>query len=141
MSTFGTGARGIVVAFAVLLAGSAGSSGCTDPNGVGGCEVLYVSAANDPSPETGLRVINDLDSGLDVIVGGDDVFTAGAEMYPGDCGIWGLPAGRYDVELRPCSQDGGSSECQDYLGEAVVRTVTVTSGVLTELRVTDALFR
>jgi hypothetical protein len=130
----------VVFAGVVAVGPSLGSTGCGDPTGVGACEVIYTSSTSGDAPTTGLRIINELSTGLDAIVEGESIISAGAEMYPGDCGIWGLREAVYNVRLRPCTQEGGSSECVSYLSEEATRTVTVTRGSIATLRVTDTFF-
>lgn len=133
----------ITVLGALCVGGIAGGvTSCSDATGPGRCEVIYVVSQSDQAPETGLRIINALSTGLDAVVSGERIVSAGADMSPGACEIWGLFAGTYQVSLQQCRQeDAGSSQCTSHFGPEVVRTVAVVQGEITELRVTSSFFR
>jgi hypothetical protein len=129
-------AGAIVLASLPLL-----SAGCGNILGPGSCDVSYVVRANE-NPETGIRFINELSSGLQVIVESGRVSGIGSDMAPGSCEVYGLFAGDYIVSFHQCAQnDQDTTVCTSTFGPEIRRTVSVGNGEITELRVNQSWFR
>lgn len=126
-----------IVPFAALWT----AASCGDATGPGGCEVTYVVRQSDEAPETGIRFINATGGGLHVLVDGGRIVGIGSNMGEGACEIYGLFAERYDVHLQQCEQRGGSTECTEFFGPRITRSITVIMGEITEMRVTREFFQ
>jgi hypothetical protein len=108
-----------------VLTGCGGSGG----GGGTGCELVTEG-------ESFLKMTNHLNTGLRVYL---EQFAFGADMRPGVCEIYGMPAGSVSVELTQCnlSDDGG---CPDLFGPTRTISFSVAEGETHDIVVTADLF-
>ena len=134
----------------ILLASSAATAACgsdepTDFGDNSNCEVVFTTAGQGSKPTTGIKFINGLSGGLEVIVGsagpGQPVVSVGSDMSPNSCEIFGLFVGLYEVSLQQCEQDiPGDSSCTDTFGPLVIRSVDLQEDEIETIEVTEATF-